>query len=263
MPGWVLADRSILLIVFFAFLSMPGTPTAESQSAGKITAPSNKQLASPEIERKVDALLKKMTLDEKLGQLVQYSDSGYNGQAQTADETANPGKNPTAPHPVDAMELVVDGKVRIAAEYGWAGADERFAARGGGEEPTAYPTDVWCGHHSWIQDDLSDAAGASSDIRSGTGKFACAYFGKRGENGRRGLVLFADGGYIKRSAVGKDTGRRGRGSVSWSAMARAYIRGYQQGDLSSPTSVAACVKHYAAYGAAEAGTRVQHDGHVE
>ena len=36
-------------------------------------------------------------------------------------------------------------------------------------------------------------------------------------------------------------------------MARAYIRGYQQGDLSSPTSVAACVKHYAAYGAAEAG----------
>jgi len=36
-------------------------------------------------------------------------------------------------------------------------------------------------------------------------------------------------------------------------MARAYVRGYQQGDLSLPTSVAASVKHYAAYGAAEAG----------
>ena len=36
-------------------------------------------------------------------------------------------------------------------------------------------------------------------------------------------------------------------------MARAYVRGYQQGNLSLPTSVAACVKHYAAYGAAEAG----------
>ena len=37
------------------------------------------------------------------------------------------------------------------------------------------------------------------------------------------------------------------------AMARAYIRGYQQDDLSKPDSVAASVKHFAAYGAAEAG----------
>jgi beta-glucosidase len=38
-----------------------------------------------------------------------------------------------------------------------------------------------------------------------------------------------------------------------SAMARAYIRGYQGDGLSGPGSVAACVKHFAAYGAAEAG----------
>ena len=36
-------------------------------------APSNPQLASPEIEQKVDTLLKQMTFDEKIGQLVQYS----------------------------------------------------------------------------------------------------------------------------------------------------------------------------------------------
>jgi len=36
-------------------------------------------------------------------------------------------------------------------------------------------------------------------------------------------------------------------------MARAYIRGYQGDDLSNPSSVAASVKHFAAYGAAEAG----------
>ncbi len=36
-------------------------------------------------------------------------------------------------------------------------------------------------------------------------------------------------------------------------MAQAYVRGYQGGDLSRPGSVAACVKHFAAYGAAEAG----------
>ena len=38
-----------------------------------------------------------------------------------------------------------------------------------------------------------------------------------------------------------------------SAMARAWVRGYQQGDLSKPDSVAVSVKHYAAYGAAIAG----------
>ena len=36
-------------------------------------------------------------------------------------------------------------------------------------------------------------------------------------------------------------------------MARAWVKGYQQDDLSKPDSVAACVKHYAAYGAAIAG----------
>ncbi len=36
-------------------------------------------------------------------------------------------------------------------------------------------------------------------------------------------------------------------------MARAWVKGYQQGDLSKLDSVAACVKHFAAYGAAIAG----------
>src|SRR5579862_6663007 len=38
-----------------------------------------------------------------------------------------------------------------------------------------------------------------------------------------------------------------------SAMARAYVRGYQGERLSDSNSIAACVKHYVAYGAAEGG----------
>ncbi len=38
-----------------------------------------------------------------------------------------------------------------------------------------------------------------------------------------------------------------------SAMAAAYVRGYQGSDLSKPDAVAACVKHFAAYGAPIAG----------
>ena len=38
--------------------------------------PSNALLASPAIERRVDDLLKQMTLEEKIGQLVQYGGDG-------------------------------------------------------------------------------------------------------------------------------------------------------------------------------------------
>jgi beta-glucosidase len=38
-----------------------------------------------------------------------------------------------------------------------------------------------------------------------------------------------------------------------SVMARAWVKGYQQDDLSKPDSVAVSVKHFAAYGAAIAG----------
>src|SRR5260221_8608643 len=47
----------------------------------------------------------------------------------------------------------------------------------------------------------------------------------------------------------------GAGEDTWlgSAMARAYVQGYQGNDLGRPDSVAACVKHFAAYGAPNAG----------
>jgi beta-glucosidase len=38
-----------------------------------------------------------------------------------------------------------------------------------------------------------------------------------------------------------------------SAMARAYVRGYQGEHLDSPDSIVACAKHYVGYGAAEGG----------
>ena len=41
----------------------------------------NAQLASKEVNARVDALLKKMTLDEKIGQLVQYSAGFATGPA--------------------------------------------------------------------------------------------------------------------------------------------------------------------------------------
>src|SRR6202012_4620479 len=52
---------------------------------------------------------------------------------------------------------------------------------------------------------------------------------------------------------GRCTEGAGEDPYLGAAIARAYIKGYQGSSLSDPTSVAASVKHFAAYGAAEAG----------
>ena len=52
---------------------------------------------------------------------------------------------------------------------------------------------------------------------------------------------------------GRSTEGAGEDAYLGAAMARAYVRGYQGSDLADPESVAASVKHFAAYGAAEAG----------
>src|SRR5262249_41415465 len=45
----------------------------------------------------------------------------------------------------------------------------------------------------------------------------------------------------------------GEDPVLGSAMATAYVRGYQGTDRAAATSIAACAKHYVGYGAAEGG----------
>lgn len=245
--------RHFGISVLLMLLSAGGVGSALSQAAAKSVAPSNKQLASPEIERKVDALVKKMTLDEKLGQLVQYSDSGYSGQAKTADETANPGKNPTAPHPVDAMELVSTG--RLGSLLNLVGQQRTNELQHAAVEksrlhiPLIFGADIIHGYKTIYPMPLGLAATFDPELVSSLAHISAS-------EARTGGV---DWFYSPMVDISRDPrwGRTQEGAGEdpylGAAMARAYIRGYQQGNLSLPTSVAASVKHYAAYGAAEAG----------
>ncbi len=61
---------------------------------------------------------------------------------------------------------------------------------------------------------------------------------------------------------GRTTEGAGEDPYLGSAIARAYVLGYQGSSLSNPDSVAASVKHFAAYGAAEAGREYNTDRHV-
>ena len=99
-----------------------GTPFAAVRPYERqATAPSNPQLVSPSIEARVDALLKQMTLDEKIGQLVQYGDSGQAGDTEISRDGQAPGKNPAAHIKIDAMELAATG--RLGSMLNVVGAD--------------------------------------------------------------------------------------------------------------------------------------------
>ena len=242
-----------ILTVLFAAVVTPLCGKAQT-SSGRPAAASNAQLASPAIEKRVDALLKQMTLEEKLGQLVQYSDSGYDGQAQTAAEAAAaPGKNPTVHDKVDAMELVSTG--RLGSMLNTVGQARTNALQHAAVEksrlhiPLMFGADIIHGYKTVYPIPLGLAATFDPELVTSLAHISAT-------EARTGGV---DWFYSPMVDISRDPrwGRtqEGAGEDAYlgAAMARSYIRGYQQNDLSLPTSVAASVKHFAAYGAAEAG----------
>ena len=92
----------------FAALSLLFSPALAQVSH---VAPSNAQLASPQVEKKVDALLKQMTLEEKIGQLVQYSATEAHPAPTPGNTTTALNVNPPAPGGVDSYELAQKGEL--------------------------------------------------------------------------------------------------------------------------------------------------------
>ncbi len=210
--------------------------------------PSNPQLAASEIDRKVDALLKQMTLEEKLGQLVQYNDAGH--IAATAAQLAI---NPEAKNQVDAMQLAAEG--RLGSMLNTVGAEHTNAFQRVAVEksrlhiPLLFGADIIHGFRTIYPEPLALAATFDPDLVIQLSRMSAE------EATTAGVRWF----YSPMVDISRDArwGRTAEGAGEdpylGAAMARAYVRGYQQDDLSKPDSVAACVKHFAAYGAAEAG----------
>ena len=102
---------SVLGLALFALL-----PHALGQQAVAQKHASNAQLADPKIEARANALLKQMTLEEKIGQLVQYNDTGRfsrwtAGEEAAGKEAAIVAVNPATANRVDAMQLAATGRV--------------------------------------------------------------------------------------------------------------------------------------------------------
>ncbi|HWA95622.1 MAG TPA: beta-glucosidase BglX [Terracidiphilus sp.] len=200
--------------------------------------PSNKQLASKAINDRVENLLGKMTLEEKIGQLVQYSAGAATGPSAsklTYDELVERGQVGSMLNVVGAKET--NHYQRIAMEK------SRLHI------PIIFGLDVIHGHHTTFPVPLAVAASWDPDAAKTVARFGAK------EARADGLDwVFSPMVDIARDARwGRIIESNGEDPYLSSAMARAWVEGYQQGDLSKSDSVAACVKHFAAYGGAIAG----------
>ncbi|HET8637082.1 MAG TPA: glycoside hydrolase family 3 N-terminal domain-containing protein, partial [Acidobacteriaceae bacterium] len=209
--------------------------------------PSNPQLVTPAIEKRVDVLLKKMTLEEKIGQLVQYNDTGRTGGA---DEF---GANPEAQAHIDAMQLAATG--RLGSMLNVVGAARTNAFQRAAVEksrlhiPLLFGADVIHGFRTIYPVPLGLGATFDPTLVTKLARMSAE------EATTAGVKWF----YSPMVDISRDPrwGRTVEGAGEdpflGSAMAAAYVHGYQGDSLANPDSVAACVKHFAAYGAAEAG----------
>ncbi len=226
--------RLLRLLLLPLLVAGPGWFSAASQ-----TRPvPNPQLASRELNARVEALLKKMTLEEKIGQLVQYS-AGY----ATGPNASN----------VKYDELAARGQVGSFLSVVGAEATNHYqhlaVEKSRLHIPLLFGQDVIHGHRTTFPVPLALAASfdpSAVELVARTGAV---------EARADGLAwVFSPMVDIARDPRwGRIIESSGEDPYLGSVLARAWVRGYQQDDLSKPGSVAVCVKHFAAYGAAIAG----------
>lgn len=231
-----------------ASIALAGAVGATSVGGAAVVPASNAQLASPEIERKVDALLARMTLAEKIGQLVQYGASG----ASTPTDGDAVAVNPETLTHVDAMALARKGE--LGSMLNVVGVDKTrpfqeaaLASRLG--IPLLFGADIIHGYRTIYPVPLGLSATWDPALVQELSHMAAV------EATTGGVKWFYSPMVdISRDARwGRSTEGAGEDAYLGAAMARAYIHGYQGTNLADPESVAASVKHFAAYGAAEAG----------
>ena len=214
-------------------LLLPGVLlTAQSAPA------SNAQLASTELNARVDALLKQMTLEEKVGQLTQYSAgfaTGPGASNQRWDEKAASGQ--------------VGSLLNLASADATNHYQHLAVEKSRLHIPILFGLDVIHGHRTTFPVPLALAASWDPATIEAVAR-------RSAEEARADGVawVFSPMVDISRDARwGRIVESSGEDPYLGSALARAWVKGYQQGDLSLPGSVAVSVKHYAAYGAPIAG----------
>ncbi len=213
-----------------------GAQTATSARRPRI--PVRTGINDSTLDVKVDALLRKMTLEEKVGQLVQYS----------AGQPTGPGTGRT-----DYNDMIASGQ--IGALFNISTARETNAYQHIAVEksrlhiPIVFGLDVIHGFRTEFPIPLGLASTWDPVLVEQAARVAAR------EASATGIRwTFSPMVDIARDARwGRMAEGAGEDPFLGSQMAAAYVRGYQGSRLDAPDSIAACAKHFVGYGAAEGG----------
>ena len=185
-------------------------------------------------EQRVQALLAKMTLAEKIGQMSQRNASDGDAPDYLGDGL-RAGRIGSVLNVVDVE--VVNELQRIAVEESRLGI------------PLMVGRDVIHGFKTVMPIPLGQAATWNPDIVEAGARAAALEAATTGVN-----WTFAPMIDIARDARwGRIAESLGEDAFLASELAAAMVRGYQGKDLSAKGSIAACAKHFAGYGASESG----------
>jgi beta-glucosidase len=233
-----LLKRSVRCLCSCCVLLVVAGVWSSNQIVAQSTPPQSRPFADPRIDQRADALIRQMTLEEKVGQLVQYS----------AGQTTGPGTGRS-----DYNSMIARGEV--GALFNVTNAREANAFQKVAMEksrlhiPIVFGLDVIHGFRTEFPIPLGMAATWSPDLVKKAARVAAE------ESSAAGVRwTFSPMVDIARDARwGRMAEGAGEDPFLGSQLAAAYVEGYQGSKLDASDSIAACAKHYVGYGAAEGG----------
>jgi beta-glucosidase len=234
-----LKSTGIVVVLFaLACLGQSTALFAQAPEPAARTAPTPSSLVDPATEKRIDALLKQMTLQEKVGQLAQYS-SG----APTGPSAGN----------ADYPNMIARGEVGSLFNLDSARAANQYQhiamEKSRLHIPLLFGLDVIHGFRTTFPVPLALASTWDPSIVEKAARIAAQ------ESSAAGVRwTFSPMVDIARDPRwGRIVEGAGEDPYLGSVMARAYVRGYQGKNLSDKESIAACAKHFVGYGAVEGG----------
>jgi beta-glucosidase len=187
-----------------------------------------------EVAQRVEALLAKMSLDEKIGQLNQVSGADF-----------SPG-----PKAEDVIRKVGAGSVLWLNDTRRFNELQKIALE---ESPSGIPLlfalDVIHGYRTIFPIPLAMAASWDPDVAEKSQTIAARETRAAGLHWTFGPML----DICRDARWGRIVEGAGEDPFLGSAMAAAQVRGFQGDDISDPERVLACAKHFAGYGYSDGG----------
>jgi beta-glucosidase len=230
---WKAATLACLLA-----LLLPTVTSIQAQQAGKSSGVEHPAASSPltnqQVEEKVNALLSKMTLEEKIGQLTQLPGAFFPGAAKP-DERVRKGEGGsilwlTDPAAINRIQRVAveESRLHIPILFG---LDVIHGFR------TIFPVPLGMAS-SWDPSLVEQVQSVAAQEASAAGiRWTFGPMVDIARDPRWGRIV---------EGAGEDP-------FLGAAMAQAQVRGFQGPYLGSPDHLLACAKHFAGYGAADGG----------